>query len=66
MNPKVSSEQLELERKTIGEYDFNREYNAVFLDDEFCYFPSNLVLSCTDDYVLNNEPTQGEKYAVCM
>jgi hypothetical protein len=63
MNPKVSSEQLELERKTIGEYDFNREYNALFLDDEFCYFPSSLVLSCTDDYVLNNEPTQGEKHA---
>jgi len=29
MNPKISQERLELERNTIGEYDFNREYNAV-------------------------------------
>jgi phage FluMu gp28-like protein len=62
MNPLVSGEQLELERKTIGEYDFNREYNAIFIDDQFSYFPSSLVLSCTDDYPLNSDPTQGEKY----
>jgi len=61
MNPLVSGEQLELERKTIGEYDFNREYNAIFIDDQFSYFPSGLVLSCTDDYTLNSEPTLSEK-----
>lgn len=52
----------ELERQTIGEYDFNREYNATFLDDQFSYLPGSLVLSCTDDYALNSDPTQGEKY----
>jgi phage FluMu gp28-like protein len=62
MNPKIPKEKLELERRTIGEYDFNREYNALFLDDEFCYLPSNLVLSCTDDYQLNSDPTQGVRY----
>jgi len=62
MNPKIPKEKLELERRTIGEYDFNREYNALFLDDEFCYLPSNLVLSCTDDYQLNSDPTQGIRY----
>jgi phage FluMu gp28-like protein len=62
MNPKISQERLELERKTIGEYDFNREYNAVFLDDEFCYFPSSLVLACTDDYELDGEPAQGGRH----
>jgi phage FluMu gp28-like protein len=62
MNPKIPKEKLELELRTIGEYDFNREYNALFLDDEFCYFPSSLVLSCTDDYALDNEPAQGEKH----
>ena len=53
MNPQVTAAQLELERKTIGELEYNREYNAQFLDEEFAYFPSNLVLSCTDDYELN-------------
>jgi phage FluMu gp28-like protein len=62
INPMISKERLELERKTIGEYDFNREYNAIFLDDQFSYFPSTLVLGCTDDYNLNSEPTLGTKY----
>jgi phage FluMu gp28-like protein len=62
MNPMISEERLELEKKTIGEYDFNREYNAIFLDDQFSYFPSTLVLGCTDDYNLNSEPKPGEKY----
>jgi hypothetical protein len=55
MNPTVTPERLQLERDTIGEYDFNREYNGIFLDDQYAYFPSNLVLDCTDDYELNNE-----------
>ena len=53
---------MKLERKTIGEYDFNREYNAAFIDDEFSYLPSNLVLSCTDDYELDGEPRPGDRY----
>jgi len=53
MNPKASKEQLDLERRTIGEYAYNKEYNAQFLDEESAYFPSNLVLSCTEDYELN-------------
>jgi phage FluMu gp28-like protein len=61
-NPMIPEERLELEKKTIGEYDFNREYNAVFLDDQFSYFPSTLVLGCTDDYNLNSEPTTSEKW----
>jgi phage FluMu gp28-like protein len=59
MNPKITAERLELERKTMGDYDFNREYNATFLDDQFSYLPSQLILECTDDYSLDNEPTQG-------
>lgn len=62
MNPMVTSEQLELEKKTIGEFAFNPEYNAAFIDDQFSYLPSGLVLSCTDEYALNGEPTIGEKY----
>jgi hypothetical protein len=58
----VTSKQLELEKQTIGEFAFNREYNAAFIDDQFSYLPSGLVLSCTDDYALNGEPTIGEKY----
>ena len=62
MNPKITRERLELEKKTMGECDFNREYNAVFMDDQFSYLPGGLVLNCTDDYVLNGEPRLGEKY----
>jgi phage FluMu gp28-like protein len=63
MNPMISQERLELEKKTMGEYDFNREYNAVFIDDQFSYLPSALVLGCTDDaYSLNGDPIQGEKH----
>ncbi len=54
INPLITKEKLERERKTIGEYDFNREYNANFLDDQFSYFPSKLILACTDDYPLND------------
>jgi hypothetical protein len=59
-NPQITREALDLERMTIGEYDFNREYNAQFIDDQFSYFPSKLLLSCTDDYALNPEPKQGQ------
>jgi phage FluMu gp28-like protein len=63
INPEISSDRLELERKTIGEYDFNREYNAQFIDDQFSYFPSALVLNCTDDtYQLNADPIPGDRY----
>ncbi len=63
MNPMVSREKLELERRTIGDFAFNREYNAAFIDDQFSYLPSALVLSCTDDkYSLNENPVQGEKH----
>jgi hypothetical protein len=55
MNPKITREDLELERKTIGDYDFNREYNAQFIDDQYAYFPTEIVQACTDDYELNPE-----------
>ena len=60
INPQVTAEKLELERNTIGEYDFNREYNAQFIDDQFSYFPSKLLLDCTDSYALDPEPKPGE------
>jgi phage FluMu gp28-like protein len=62
MNPTVTEEQLELERSTIGDSAFNREYNAVFMDDKFSFLPSELVLNCTDQYALDADPLQGEKY----
>jgi phage FluMu gp28-like protein len=61
VSPLITPEKLEVERNTIGEYDFNREYNAAFIDDEFSYLPSKLVLSCTDDYELDGEPRPGER-----
>ncbi len=62
MNPTVPREKLELERKTIGDFAYNREYNAAFMDDQFSFLPSALVLNCTDQYELNQDPLQGEKY----
>lgn len=61
MNPLITPKKLEQERKAMGEYEFNREYNAAFIDDEFSYLPSNLVLSCTDSYELRSEPAREEK-----
>ena len=60
INPQITKERLELEKKTIGEYDFNREYNAQFIDNQASYFPSNITLECTDDYELDKEPRTGE------
>lgn len=66
MNPRITPEILELEKRTIGEHNFNREYNAVFLDDEYAYFSTDLVLTCTDEYELNNDadthPPPGRYY----
>ncbi len=62
MNPMITQERLELEKKTIGEFDFNREFNAAFIDDQFSYLPSSLVLNCTDDCALNGDPMQGQKF----
>ena len=61
VNPLITPEKLERERNTIGEYNFNREYNAAFIDDEFSYLPSNLILSCTDGYEQNREPRPGDR-----
>jgi phage FluMu gp28-like protein len=61
MNPLITPAKLEEAKIAIGEFDFNREYNAAFIDDEFSYLPSSLVLSCTDDYELNGEPGPGDR-----
>jgi phage FluMu gp28-like protein len=64
MSPLITKKQLELQRKTMGDFAFNREYNAAFIDDQFSFLPSELVLACTDDdYSLNGDPLQGEKYS---
>jgi hypothetical protein len=62
INPTITKERLELERRTMGEFDFDREYNAQFIDEQSSYFPSKLVLACTDDYELNPDPTPQTKY----
>jgi hypothetical protein len=62
INPQITKERLELEKRTIGEYDFDREYNAHFIDDQSSYFPSKLVLACTDAYLLNEDPSSSAKY----
>ena len=62
VNPQITKQKLDLERKTIGEFAYNREYEATFMDDESAYFPSTLILSCTDDYNLNPEPKTGETW----
>ena len=63
MNPQVTSERLELEKRTIGELAYDREYNARFLDTQFAYYSSDLVLNCTEDYELHGDPAPDQKYA---
>ena len=62
MNPQITKQRLEIEKKTSGEYNFNREFNAQFVDDQFSYFPGKLVLECADDYELDPEPRPGETH----
>ncbi|MGO9645042.1 MAG: terminase large subunit domain-containing protein [Candidatus Bathyarchaeia archaeon] len=62
MNPKVTKEDLEREKLAIGEYNFDREFNGVFQDDQFAFFPSDLVLDCAANYDLNPEPSPEQKY----
>jgi phage FluMu gp28-like protein len=59
VNPQITKERLELDRRTMGEFNFDREYNAHF-DDQFSYFPSKLLLACTGDYPLHQDPKAGE------
>jgi len=63
MNPKVTKEYLEREKLLIGEHSFNREYNAMYIDDQFTYFSSDLVLNCTQNYELNKDVEQEQKYS---
>jgi len=62
LNPKVTKEYLAREKLSIGEYNYNREYNAIFLDDQFAYFHSTLVLSCTEHYELNKDTPPEQKH----
>jgi phage FluMu gp28-like protein len=40
----------------------DREYNAAFMDDQFSFLPSAIVLSCTDEYPVKEDPLHSEKY----
>ena len=62
MNPKVTKEDLEREKLAIGESNFDREFNGVFQDDQFAFFPSDLVLDCAASYDLDPEPSLEQKY----
>ncbi len=48
LNPLVLPEKLESERSALDELTFRREYEAQFVEEVNCYFPSQLILQCVD------------------
>lgn len=63
LNPLVTQEKLDDERKSAGELIFRREYEAQFVEESSCYFPHDLILQCVDgDYELLSDEAvfQGE------
>lgn len=48
VNPLITNEFLEEQRKLIGEINFKQEYEAQFVDDVNAYFPMTLLRPCID------------------
>ncbi len=48
LNPLVSAEKLEAERTAVDDLTFRREYEAQFIEEHNCYFPSHLISQCVD------------------
>jgi len=56
VNPLIKPEFLKEQRELIGEERFRLEYEAEFIDEERSFFPSTLIMPCSDDYDLKWEP----------
>lgn len=48
VNPLISREFLEEQKKLIGETNYRQEYEAQFVDDVNAYFPMTLIRPCID------------------
>jgi len=67
--PHISPKFLERQRRLMSETEFRREYLAEFVEEEACYFPTDLIESCVEpelqaarlvDYL---PPVEGPLYA---
>lgn len=59
VNPLISKEFLEEQRRLIGEERYLMEYEACFIDDARSFYPMTLIRPCLEDYQLTLE---GEVY----
>ena len=57
MNPLITKEFLEEQKKLIGEERFTIEYMAVPVEERSSYFPMKLLRSCCEDYEV--KPVRG-------
>jgi len=46
--PRISQAFLEEQKALMSEGEFRREYLAEFVEEEACYFPTDLVMGCID------------------
>lgn len=49
VNPLISKEFLEEQKRLVGETNYKQEYEAQFVDDVNAYFPMTLVRPCIDN-----------------
>jgi len=64
MNPSITAERLEEERRTMDPAHFAREYLAEFLDDAAAWLPSELIESAVDLGIAERPPLPGVKYVM--
>ena len=64
MNPSITEERLEEERRVMDPAHFAREYLAEFLDDAAAWLPSELIESAVDLGIAERPPLIGVKYTM--
>jgi len=60
--PRISEEFIAEQKKNLTSMEFSMEYMAEFIDETDCFFSSELVKSCVEEYELNQPVHNKSKY----
>ena len=66
MNPSISVERLEEERRTMDPAHFAREYLAEFIDSAAAWLPAELIEAAVDTGIVERAPKSGVKYTMAI
>jgi hypothetical protein len=66
MNPSISAERLEEERRTMDPLHFAREYLAEFIDAAAAWLPGELIEQAVDVGIVERPPKPGVRYAMAI